>query len=373
MLTTGSSLIPTATTTKVNFMSNILKKHFGFMPDGREVSTYSMKNASGMKVKITDFGGAIMQIKTPDREGRLTDVVCGFSCLGDYMNADGYHGALIGRVGNRICKGKYTLDGKDYSLYINNGENSLHGGKEGFSHKLWKATPVDGEEPGLILEYLSPDMEENYPGNLSVKVTYTLTKDNALSIRYEAVTDKKTIVNLTNHVYFNLGGFASGSIEGHMLKLDADTYIPTDAGLIPTGEIKAVEGTPFDFREEKTIGRDINSDDADLIIAGGYDHTFNFTGGETKEPVLRGTLYDPESGREMEIYTSQPGVQVYSGNFMSGPFRFKGGYPVTKRHGIALETQKMPDSVNHPNFTNVVLDVGEKYDYTTVYKFGVRK
>ncbi|MEE0969566.1 MAG: aldose epimerase family protein [Clostridia bacterium] len=354
-------------------MSNIIKKHFGYMDDGRVVSTYSLKNANGMKVKITDFGGAIMQIKTPDKEGRMTDVVCGFSSLEDYKHASGYHGALVGRVGNRICKGKFTLDGKEYSLYINNKENSLHGGKEGFSFKLWDAAPIDGEEPQLVLEYTSPDMEEGYPGTLSVKVTYTLTSDNALSIHYEATTDKKTIVNLTNHVYFNLGGFASGSIEGHRLWIDSDSYVPTDASLIPTGEIKKSEGTPFDFKTEKEIGRDIDADDPDIINGGGYDITFNFVGGETSEPVHRATLYDPESGRELFLITNQPGVQVYTGNFMNGPHRFKGGYPQRPRHGVALETQKMPDAINHPNFTSVVLDKGEKYDYTTTFKFGVRK
>ncbi len=343
------------------------------MEDGREVSTYSMKNSSGMKVKLTDFGGTIMQIKSPDKDGRFTDVVCGYSCLEDYMNASGYQGALIGRVGNRICKGKFSLDGNEYSLYINNGENSLHGGRVGFSHKLWHAAPIDGDEPKLVLEYISPDMEEGYPGTLSAKVTYTLRADNALSIRYEAETDKKTIVNLTNHTYFNLGGFASGSIEAHTLWMDSDSYTPTNAGLIPTGEIKSVEGTPFDFRTEKMIGKDIDSDDPDLRYGKGYDMNFNFTGGETKEPVLRAILYDPESGREMYVITNQPGVQVYTGNVMDGPHRFKGGYPQTPRHAVAFETQKMPDSINHPNFTNVVLDVGEKYDYTTIYKFGVRK
>lgn len=343
------------------------------MPDGREVSTYSMKNKNGMKVKITDFGGAVMQIKAPDKDGRFTDVVCGYSCLADYMNASGYQGALVGRTGNRICKGKFTLDGKEYSLYINNGENSLHGGKEGFSHKLWKATPVDGDEPRLVLEYTSPDMEEGYPGTLEVKVTYTLTSDNALSIHYEAVSDKKTIVNLTNHSYFNLGGFASGSIESHRLWMDADSYNPTDSSLIPTGEIKSTESTPFDFRKEKEIGRDIDADNPDLVYGNGYDINFNFAGGETKEPVHRATLFDPGSGREMLVFTNQPSVQLYTGNVMNGPHRFKGGYPQTPRHAVCLETQKMPDSINHPNFTNVILDAFEKYDYTTIYKFGVRK
>ncbi len=353
-------------------MMSIVKKHFGSMDDGREVSTYTLMNASGMKVKITDFGGAIMELYAPDRDGRMTDVVLGFTNLDDYKKASGYHGALVGRVGNRICRGKYTLDGKEYSLYINNGLNSLHGGEIGFSKKLWEATPLDGTEPKLVLKYVSPDMEENYPGALSVTVTYTLTSDNALSIHYEAETDKKTIVNLTNHVYFNLSGYASGSILDHVLWLDCDSYTPTDKTLIPTGEIKSVEGTPFDFREEKEVGRDMDMNDTDIGIAGGFDHNMNFSGGETKEVVLRGKLYDAKSGREMELYTNQPCVQFYTGNFLNGTVPFKGGYPQQLRHGMALETQKMPDSINHPNFTSIVLDKGEKYDYTTIYKFGVR-
>ena len=354
-------------------MSNILKEYFGTMPDGREVSTYSLKNANGMKVKITDFGGAVMELYVPDKDGRFTDVVCGFSSLEDYMNADGYQGALVGRFGNRIAGGKFSLDGVEYSLYTNNGKNSLHGGKVGFSHKIWAATPVCGDEPSLVLEYTSPDMEEGYPGTLKVKVTYTLTNDNSLSIRYEAESDKKTIVNLTNHTYFNLGGFASGTVENHLLWIDSDSYTPTDSGLIPTGEIKATVGTPFDFLTEKPIGRDIDMDDPDLIYGKGYDINFNFRDGKKKELCHRVTLYDPESGREMLVITNQPCIQVYSGNCMDGPHRFKGGYPQKVRNAVALETQKMPDSPNHPNFTNTVLDAGEKYDYTTIYKFGVRK
>lgn len=354
-------------------MKNILKKHYGFTDDGREVSTYSMKNASGMKVKITDFGGAVMQIKVPDRDGRFSDVVCGFDSFDDYAHASGYHGALVGRVGNRIAHGKFTLDGKEYSLYLNNNGNSLHGGKIGFSHRVWNAEPIDGDEPQLVLTYVSPDGEEGYPGTLSVKVTYTLTADNALSIRYEAETDKKTLVNMTNHTYFNLGGFASGSIEGHTLMLDADAYIPTDEVLIPTGEIKSVAGTPFDFRAEKEIGRDINADDADLRNGKGYDHCFCFSGGEPDAPVCRAVLFDPKSGREMKVITNMPGVQVYTGNCMNAKVPFKGGCPQVPRHAVALETEKMPDAVNHPNFNNIILDKGEKYDYTTIYKFGVRK
>ena len=354
-------------------MNNIIRESFGYLADGREVSVFTLKNASGMSVKISDLGGTVIELCVPDKEGRFSDVVCGFSTPEDYVNDSGYHGAIVGRVGNRISCGKFCLDGVEYSLCVNSGVNSIHGGREGFSHKLWSATAFDGDEPRIVLEYISPDMEEGYPGKLKVKVTYTLSRDNGLSVRFEAETDKKTIVNLTNHSYFNLGGVTGGSIERHMLWVDADRYNPTDAGLIPTGEIKSVEGTPFDFREEKPIGRDIEADDSDIKFGKGYDINLIFSGDESKEPKHRATLYDPVSGREMKIITNQPCVQVYTANHMKGKRCFKGGYPQMPRHAVALETQKMPDSVNHPHFTNVILDVGEKYDYITEYKFGIRK
>ena len=354
-------------------MNNIERELFGYLADGREASVFTMTNASGMKVKISDFGGTVIELWVPDRDGRLSDVVCGFSRLDDYIADSGYHGAIIGRVGNRIAKGKFSLDGVEYSLCINSGVNSIHGGREGFSHKLWQATAIDGDEPSLILEYASPDMEEGFPGRLEVKVTYALTKNNEFSIRYEGSTDKKTIVNLTNHAYFNLGGFSGGTVENHLLWIDADRYNPTDVGLIPTGEIKSVEGTPFDFRKEKQIGRDIDADDPDIKFGKGYDVNLIFSEEETGEPKHKATLYDPASGREMKLITNQPCVQIYTANHMRGKRCFKGGCQQMPRHAVALETQKMPDSVNHPHFTNVILDEGEKYDYTTIYKFGIRK
>ncbi|MBO5326667.1 MAG: galactose mutarotase, partial [Clostridia bacterium] len=251
--------------------------------------------------------------------------------------------------------------------------NHLHGGKEGFDHKIWEVDPIDGDEPQLRLHYVSPDGEEGYPGTLDVTVTYTLRSTNALSIRYVATTDRRTVLNLTNHTYFNLGGFASGKVFDHVLQLDADTYLPTDDTLIPTGELKSVAGTPFDFRSPKAIGKDFFADDTDLKLAGGYDHCFNFVGGESKEPVLRATLYEPNSGREMKVYTNQPCVQFYSGNFLNnGDHPFKGGYPQATQNALCLETQHMPDAINHRNFTNVILNPGEVYDYTTEYVFSVR-
>ena len=355
----------------------IEKKLFGITEEGRPVFAYTMKNAAGMTVKISSFGGAIMEIRVPDREGRFANVVGGYDSFADYEKGDGYLGALIGRVGNRIAKGRYAIDGVEYTAYVNNGPNSLHGGKVGFSHKIWRAEPVDGEEPRLTLSYLSPDGEEGYPGNLSVRVTYTLRADNGLAIAYEATTDKKTIVNLTNHCYFNLGGYASGKVFDHVMRIDADRYLPTDENLIPTGELRPVDGTPFDFRVAKPIGRDFFADFEDLRMAGGYDHCFNFTGWKNcksgGEVVLRGVACDPVSGRRMEMYTNQPCVQFYSANFLKNPcFPLRGGKPQQTQTAFCLETQTMPDSIHHQgdeSFTDGVLRADEKYDYTTVYKF----
>ncbi len=352
----------------------ITKQFFGKLEDGREVYSYTMKSDSGMSVRISEFGGAIMELRVPDKFGRIADIVAGYDDVRDYASNPGYLGALVGRVGNRINKGVFYLDGKKYEIFQNNNGNSLHGGKVGFSHKIWSIEPVDGEEPQLVCTLVSPDGDENYPGTLTVHVTYTLLKSNALSIRYEATTDQKTILNLTNHAYFNLGGYASGKIFDHVLRMDADAYIPTDETLIPTGEIRPVDGTPFDFREPKTIGRDFDvENNADMKIAGGYDHCFCFAGGETKEPVLRVEAYEPKSGRVMQVYTNQPCIQFYSGNFMAQiETPLKGGYPASVQSAFCLETQKMPDSVNHPNFTDTVLNPGEKYDYTTVFQFSVK-
>ena len=351
----------------------ITKHYFGTMDDGRDVHSYLLKNDAGMSVRICEFGGAIMEICVPDKLGRVTDVVAGYDSLRDYVLAPGYLGALVGRVCNRIAKGKFQLDGKEYQIYQNNNGNSLHGGKVGFSHKLWDVKAEDGEEPRLILSLISFDGDENYPGTLNVTVTYTLLRSNALAIHYEATTDKKTIVNLTNHAYFNLAGFSSGKIFDHVLQMDADTYIPTDENLIPTGEIRSVAGTPFDFREPKTIGEDFDHENPDMKLAGGFDHCLCFTGGETKSPVLRVEVYEPNSGRLMQVYTNQPAVQFYTGNFMweiEAPL--KGGCPASVQSAFCLETQKMPDAVNHANFDDVMLKPGEKYDYTTIYQFSTK-
>ena len=351
----------------------ITKTYFGTLDTGKEVYYYTMRNAAGVSVKICEFGGAIMELRVPDKYGRFADVVGGFDSLRDYVLSPGYIGALVGRTCNRIKRGIYTLDGKEYSAYCNNGKNSLHGGRVGYSHKVWQSKAIDGEEPKLVLTLQSPDGDEGYPGNLEVKVTYSLLSSNALSIHYEAVTDQKTVVNLTNHAYFNLGGYASGKIFDHILQIDADRYIVTDEELIPTGVIASVEGTPFDFREPKPIGRDFEADDRDLKIAGGYDHCFCFTGGETKEPVLRVAAYEQTTGRFLQVYTNQPCIQFYSGNFLGNPDHpLKGGYPQNKQSLFCLETQKMPDAPNHEGFDDITLNPGEKYDYTTIYQFSVK-
>ncbi len=349
---------------------SIKKELFG-THRGCDIYKYTLANENGMSVVISNFGATILSINVPDKNGEVTDVICGYDDLQSYIEADGYQGAIIGRVGNRICKGNFSLDGVDYHMYINNGPNHLHGGKEGFDKKIWQVLSLDeGVEPSIKLFLLSKDGDEGYPGNLAVTVSYSLKNDGSLSIRYEANTDKGTIINLTNHTYFNLGGYNSGKIYDHELWLDADTYLPTDDTLIPTGEIRSVAGTPFDFRLPKTIGRDIKLNNQDLIIAGGYDHCLNFVGGETQLPKLRARAIHKASGRVMEMYTNQPCVQFYSGNFLTNAkYPFKGGVPQEIQMAFCMETQHMPDSINHENFTNVILNPDEKYDYTTIYKF----
>lgn len=344
---------------------SIVRERFGTLANGNEVYRYILKNENGMQIAVLTLGGAIQQILVPDRNGVMDDVICGFDDLASYLDCPGQHGALIGRFGNRIARGKFTLDGVEYTLATNNGVNHLHGGLVGYHRRIWEAEAIDAAEPALVLSYTSPDGEEGYPGTLRVTVTYTLTKSNAISIRYVATTDKKTVLNLTNHAYFNLGGIASGSTLSHRLELDADTYLPVDDTKIPTGEKASVTGTPFDFTTEREIG--------DGCPADVYDHCFNFAGGETDAPVWRGTLYEPVSGRQMKMYTNQPSVQIYTGNHLGSPkFPFKGGVAQVPYGGVCLETQKAPDAPNQPQLADAVLSPGEVYDYTTVYEFSVR-
>lgn len=353
---------------------SITKRPFGTLPDGQEATLYTLRNAGGFSVSVSDFGGTIVQILAPDRGGQFQNIVCGYDSVEEYAVADGYLGATVGRFCNRIAKGRFPLEGKVYdSLYINDGPNHLHGGKVGFSHRLWSvARTEEGEEPSLTLHLVSPDGEEGYPGRLEVSVTFTVRADHALAIHYEARTDQTTVVNLTNHAYFNLGGFASGDVLDQVLWLDAESYLRGDAGLVPTGEVVPVAGTPFDFRHPKPIGRDFHAEDNDLRLAGGYDHCFNFTGWERGDHrlLLRGSLYDPHSGRKLELLTDSPCVQLYTANFLKNPaFPLRGGYPQQTQHAVCLETQKMPDSPNHPEFTDSILRPGEIFDYTTVFRF----
>ncbi len=352
---------------------NIEKKPFGRV-DGRDVDVYTLTNDSGMSVSIITFGGAIQKLMVPDRRGELCDIVGGYDNLRSYVEGDGYQGALVGRFGNRICKGKFTLDGVDYTLFCNNGENHLHGGKVGFSHKVWDAVAsIEDDGCCLDLSYTSPDGEEGYPGTLTVNVRYKLSKDNALSISYRATTDKKTILNLTNHSYFNLGGYASGKVFDHIMQIDAESFLETDAGLIPTGNVIPVENTPFDFREPKAIGRDFDLSYEPMRLAGGYDHCMNFVKRDEPMAKPRVTVWEEKSGRVMEVYTDMPCVQFYSGNFLDNPDHpHKSGYPQGLQNAFCLETQKMPDAINHDNFTDCTLDVGEVYETTTIYKFSTK-
>lgn len=346
----------------------IEKNYFGRTSDGKDVYTYTLINKNGMKVKISEFGGAVVSLLVPDKLDRVCDVVCGYDSLYDYENGDGYQGALIGRWGNRIGNARFTLDGKDYDLYKNDGgKHHLHGGKRGFSHKVWGSKV---REDALVLTYISPDGEEGYPGTLEVTVEYSLDDENRFGIKYRATTDKRTPVNLTNHTYFNLGGFASGKIFDHVMFMDAVSFLETDKDLIPTGRILPVDNTPFDFRQPKTMGRDFNLDYEPMRLAGGYDHCLNFRE-SNEQPKI--TVHEPKSGRFMEVYTDMPCVQFYSGNFMKNPDHpFKGGYKQATQNAFCLETQKMPDSMNHENFTDCILSPGEVFESKTVYKFSIK-
>ena len=354
---------------------SIIKELYGKLADGREVYRYTLANKSGMSMKVLNYGGIVTELNVPDKDGKIADVIGGYDQLESYVGADGFQGTLVGRVANRIANSRFTLDGKEYKLNPSGDYgHQLHGGYVGFNAKIWDVEEIDGDEPALKLHILSPDGDEFYPGALDLTVTYTLTNANGWVIRYVATTDKPTILNLTHHAYFNLGGFNAGSILDTELMIDADSYVATDAQLIPTGELKNVEGTPFDFRKAKTIGRDLGVENGDLLIAGGtfngYDHCFNFVGGETEAPVKRVEAYDPKSGRVMEVYTNQPCVQLYTGNFLTNEkYPFKGGYPQQIQTLFCLETQTMPDSINHEGFTNWVLRPGEVFDKTTEYRF----
>lgn len=351
--------------------SSITKASFGKTAEGAPVDLYTLKNASGMEVAVATFGGRIVSLKAPGRNGQFTDVVLGFDNMEGYLGEHPYFGALVGRYGNRIAKGQFKLDGKTYKLAINNGVNALHGGLKGFDKVVWTAREVPGGDPSVELTYVSKDGEEGYPGSLTEKVTYSLTAANELKIEYSATTDKDTVVNVTNHSYFNLAGQGHGDILSHVLQLNAAKFTPVDAGLIPTGELKNVEGTPFDFRQPTVIGSRINAEDEQIKRGGGYDHNF-VVDGSAGTLRLAARVSEPTSGRVLEVSTTEPGVQFYTGNFLDGTVKGKGGVAYAKRTGFCLETQHFPDSPNHPDFPTTALKAGAEYNSTTVFKFSVQ-
>ncbi|MEL7835079.1 aldose epimerase family protein [Fodinibius sp. Rm-B-1B1-1] len=343
---------------------SIEEEPFGTLEDEREVTEYTLSNANGMEVKIINYGGIVTSIQTPDADGNFENVVLGFESLDKYIPNGDYLGAIIGRYGNRIAEGTFSIDDTDYELATNDGDNHLHGGDEGFDQKLWNAKMQD--DGSLTLNYLSEDGEEGYPGNLDVTVVYSLTNDNELKIAYKATTDKATPVNLTNHSYFNLSGQPDSPILDHELMLAADRYTPVNEELIPTGELAEVEDTPFDFTEPNGIGDRI--DDVD----GGYDHNWVLNRTESDSLFHAATLYHDESGREMKVFTEEPGLQFYSGNFLDGSMEGPNGTPYVKHGALCLETQHFPNAPNESDFPSTILEPGETYQTTTVYQFLTR-
>jgi aldose 1-epimerase len=351
---------------------NVQKQPWGKMPDGRQVDLYTLTNKNGVRMRITNYGAIVVSLEVPDRNGKPGDIVFGFDTLDEYLKGHPYFGCIVGRYGNRIAKGRFMLDGARYELAVNNGPNHLHGGTKGFDKVLWDAEPVKQDDAvGVKLIYLSKDGEEGYPGNLQCTVIYTLNNLNEFKVSYEAETDKRTPINLTHHGYFNLAGQGSGDILTHELMLNADKFTPIDDTLIPTGELRSVKGTPMDLTKPTAIGARINQDDEQLKFGLGYDHNFvlNHGGGSLG---LAARVYEPTTGRVMEVYTTEPGVQFYSGNFLDGSNVGKGGKVYKYRHGFCLETQHFPDSPNKPNFPSVILKPGDKYTHVTVHKFYTR-
>jgi aldose 1-epimerase len=357
---------------EIKTRKEVAVQEFGKTPEGEPVQIYTLTTAQGMEARITNYGGIVVSLKTPDRNGTFGEVVLGHDSLDGYPKSS-YFGALIGRYGNRIGNAQFTLQGNTYTLAKNNGPNHLHGGIKGFDKVVWTAEPVNSEEgPGLSLTYVSADGEEGYPGTLNVKVLYTLTDDNTLRIDYEATTDKPTVVNLTNHSYFNLKDAGATTILDHELKLNADRYTPVDKSLIPTGELAPVEGTPFDFRQPTAIGARIDGDHEQLKFGLGYDH--NFVLNHTAEGlILAATVFEPTTGRRMEVLTTEPGVQFYTGNFLDGTITGRGGTVYQRRSAFCLETQHFPDSPNKDQFPSTVLEPGQTYQTTTLYRFTAQR
>ncbi len=350
----------------------ILRESFGEF-EGEKVDIYTLKNINDIEIKITNYGGIVTSILLPDKNGKFDDVALGYNALQDYLKNNPYFGAVIGRYGNRIGNAKFALNGEEYTLAKNDGINSLHGGIKGFDKVLWRTEPINKKDgQSLKLTYMSKDGEEGFPGNLNATVIYTLGNDNSLRIDYTATTDKPTVVNLTNHTYWNLAGEGSGDILDHQLMLNASAFTPVAQGLITTGIFWSVENTPMDFRKPVSIGERIESDYEQLKLGRGYDHNWVLNSYDKDNPSLAATVYEPVSGRFMEIYTTEPGIQFYSGNFLDGGITGKSGKPYGLRSGFCLETQHYPDSPNRPEFPSVVLNPGETYRTTTIHKFSVR-
>jgi aldose 1-epimerase len=350
----------------------ISKREFGKLADGTTVDIYTLRNRKGLEVEITNYGGAVVSIRTPDRGGRMADIVLGYSDPAGYVADTSYFGTLIGRYANRIAQGKFTLNGVEYQLAKNNGVNHLHGGVQGFNKVVWQAREVSRRN-GVALEltYISKDTEEGYPGKLTVTATYSLSDANELRIEYSATTDKETVVNLTHHSYFNLAGAGAGDVLNHQLKINANRFTPVDETLIPTGELKTVKGTPFDFSRTTAIGSRISQADEQLVRGKGYDHNFVLNK-KGRELSLAAIVYEPSSGRAMEMWTTEPGMQLYTGNFLD-KVHGKEGKIYDYRGGFCLEAQHFPDSPNKPAFPSTTLKLGERYTQTTIYKFLVRE
>lgn len=341
--------------------------------DFDSIMLYTLQNSSGVTITATNYGATITSIVVPDRDGNMGDIALGYNSVESYINAvdKPYFGSVVGRYGNRIAKGTFSIEGEEYTLATNNGENHLHGGTIGFDKVVWDAKPIGDNT--IEFSYLAKDMEEGYPGNVEVKVTYTLTDDNELRVDYHATTDKTTHVNVTQHTYFNLKGEGNGTILDHELMLNAKQYTPVDEGLIPTGDTPNVAGTPFDFTTAKPIGRDIDQDHQQLEIGLGYDHNWILDkGGKQGELTLAAVLSEPTTGRVVEVSTTEPGVQFYSGNFLDGRLKGKSGKTYEYRGGLCLETQHYPDSPNQPNFPSTLLKPGDEYQSTTVFKFSTK-
>jgi aldose 1-epimerase len=349
----------------------ITKADFGKTPEGKAVEIFTLRNSQGMEAQITSYGGIVTSLKTPDKHGQFADVVLGFDNLDGYIKSSPYFGALIGRYGNRIANGKFSLDGKTYTLATNNGVNALHGGLKGFDKVVWTARPLPtAHGPALILTYVSPGGEEGYPGTLSVTAIYSITEANELRLDFSATTSEKTVVNLTHHSYFNLRG--SGDVLNHIVTINADKFTPVDGGLIPTGELRPVTGTPFDFTTPHTIGERINANDDQLKLGNGYDHNWVLNKQDNKLSLVA-TASEPTTGRAMEVWSTEPGTQFYTGNFLDGTVTGKGGWAYKFREGFCFEPQHFPDSPNHPAFPTTVLNPGEKFSSTIIYKFSAKK